>query len=300
MHNLDFLISESLKYGPRKIAVVAAHGNEVIESIIKAESMGLVEPILIGDEQKINAISKEMNYNPGQVINEADNYKAVLLTIQLIKEGRAEVIMKGKIETAELIKPVLNKESGLRTNRLLSQVILFELPVSKKIMLLSDASLNISPTLAEKAGICKNAIDVAHAIGIMEPRVALLSAVEFVNPQIPSTVDAAVLTQMNKRGQITGAILDGPVALDTVLSAKSAEQKGLVSPVTEQTDILICPDVVSANILYRSISYIAGARSCGFVYGAQVPIILLSRAESAEVKLFSIALASIVANKMRG
>jgi phosphate butyryltransferase len=203
--------------------------------------------------------------------------------------------MKGKIGTATLIRAVLDREAGLRGSRLLSQVIVFQVPGEYRLRIMTDAAINIAPSLEQKADICRNAIDVAHAIGIDKPNVALLCALEFVNPDMPATVDAAGLTLMNRRGQIIGGYLEGPIALDVPLSKFAAERKGIDSPLVENTDVFIAPDIEAANILYRSILYFAKGESGGIVVGAKVPLILLSRAETAETKIRSIAIGILAA-----
>jgi phosphate butyryltransferase len=199
--------------------------------------------------------------------------------------------MKGKIGTATLIRQVIDRETGLRGSRYLSQVIVFRVPGMDRLMLMTDAAINIAPTIEQKADICRNAIEVAHALGIEKPNVALLCALEYVNPEMPATVDAAALTMMNRRGQISGAYLEGPIALDVPLSRFAADRKGVQTPLAENTDILIAPDIEAANILYRSILYFAKAESGGIVVGGRAPLILLSRAEAPEIKIRSIAIA---------
>ncbi|MCX6620304.1 MAG: phosphate acyltransferase, partial [Acidobacteria bacterium] len=194
----------------------------------------------------------------------------------------------------KLVKAVLDRDTGLRKG-LISQVIVFQVPGFNRLMLMTDAAINIAPTLDQKADIVRNAITVAHAIGIDKPNVAMLTALEFVNAEMPATVDAASLTLMNRRGQITGGYLEGPIALDVPLSKFAADRKGIDSPLTEKTDIFICPDIEAANILYRAILYFAGGESGGVVIGAKVPIILLSRAETPQTKIRSIAIALLVA-----
>jgi phosphate butyryltransferase len=208
--------------------------------------------------------------------------------------------MKGKIKTASLIRAVLDREAGLRAGRLLSQVIVFEVPGWNRLMLMTDAAINIAPTLEQKADLCRNAIEVAHAIGIERPNVALLCALELVNADMPATVDAAALTVMNRRGQLTGAYVDGPIALDVPLSRFAAERKVIESPLVENTDVFVCPDIEAANILYRAILYFARGESGGIVIGARVPLILLSRAETPETKIRSIAIGILLARHQAG
>ena len=223
--------------------------------------------ILVGDPARIEAAAGAAGYElgPDNVVTAPDESGAIREAIKLVKEGRADSIMKGKVTTANLIRGVLDREAGLRAGRLLSQVIAFEVPGISRLMLMTDAAVNIAPTLAEKADICRNAIEVAHALGIEHPNVALLTALEFVNPMMPATVDAAALAQMNRRGQISGAYLEGPIALDAPLSRFAAERKSIDSPVVEATDIFIPPDIEAANILFRAIIYFAHG-SCGRTY----------------------------------
>lgn len=295
LKNLDELLNLARKTGPLRVAVAAAQGLEVLTALREAEQENIVESVLIGDEQAIHAICERIDFKPRNLIHEPDKRKAAFKAVQMITNGDAQLIMKGKMETVDLLKAVLDRDTGLRqAGRLLSQVILFEAPGMDRLMFLTDTSVNIAPNLLEKAEICKNIIRVAHAVGFTNPKLAALATLEFVNPQIPSTIDAACLTQMNRRGQIEGAIIDGPLALDACLSHLAAEQKGINSPIAGETDLLVAPNLDSANILYRSIIYYANARNCGFVTGARVPLILLSRAESAETKLFSIALSKVM------
>ena len=202
--------------------------------------------------------------------------------------------MKGKINTATLIRAVLDREGGLRTGRLLSQVIVFQIPGIHRLMIMTDAAINIAPTLMQKAEICRNAIEVAHAIGVAKPNLAALCALEFVNAEMPATLDAASLTLMNRRGQIEGAYIEGPIALDVPLSRFASERKRIESPLVEATDIFLAPDIEAANILYRAILYFAKGESGGIVLGARVPLILLSRAETSQTKIRSIALGILV------
>ena len=217
----------------------------------------------------------------------------------MIKDGKADLLMKGKVTTAKMIRGVLDKERGLRTGKLLSQVVTYQIPGIPRLVIITDSAITIAPTLEQKADICRNAIEVAHALGIEEPKVALLAALEFVNPAMPATLDAAALTQMNRRGQIAGAYLEGPLALDVPLSRFAAERKSIESPVVEATDIFVCPDIEAANILSRGAIYFAGAQYGGVVVGASVPLVLLSRAEHAETKINSIALALVVMKYQR-
>jgi phosphate butyryltransferase len=294
--SLDELVQAARAHGPVEVAVVAAHDPDVIGALMQARDAGLAEATLIGNLDKIRPLTDSAGWAipPERLVEEKNEAEAARKAIAMVREGRAGLLMKGKLATSTLIRAVLDKDAGLRAGRLLSQVIVFEVPGFNRLMLMSDAAINIGPSLEQKAGICRNAIEVAHAIGIPEPKIALLCAIEFVNPEMPATVDAAALTLMNRRGQISGAYLEGPIALDVPLSRFAAERKAISSPLTEATDIFIAPGIDAANILYRAILYFARGESCGIVIGAKAPLVLLSRAETPATKLRSIALGILV------
>jgi phosphate butyryltransferase len=295
------LVERARELGPARIAVVEAHDPDVLECLAQAEPLGLAEALLVGDPAKIEATAKRVGYrlNPESLIKTAGEDASIRQALDLVREGKANVVMKGKVTTANLIRGILDKERGLRTGRLLSQVVVFQVPHIPRLMIMTDGAINIAPTLAQKAEICRNAIEVAHALGMAEPKVVLLTALEFVNPDMPATVDAAALVQMNRRGQITGAYLEGPLALDVPLSRFAADRKNIQSPVVEATDVFVGPDIEAANILYRAVLYFAQGKSGGLVMGAQVPLVLLSRAETPETKIHSISLALLVMHHQR-
>ncbi|MGA2630383.1 MAG: bifunctional enoyl-CoA hydratase/phosphate acetyltransferase [Terriglobia bacterium] len=301
IQNLTELAERARELGPARIAVVEAHDPDVLESLAQAEPIGLAQPILVGAPAKIEAAAKKAGYSlrPETLIQTSGEDASIRLAIDLVREGKADLLMKGKVTTANLVRGILDKERGLRTGSQLSQVIVFQVPHIPRLMIMTDGAINIAPTLAQKVEITRNAIMVAHALGNAEPKVVLLTALEFVNPEMPATVDAAALTQMNRRGQITGAYLEGPLAMDVPLSRFAAERKNIQSPVVEATDIFIAPDIEAANILYRAILYFAHGESGGIVVGARVPLVLLSRAETPETKIRSIALALIVQHHQR-
>jgi phosphate butyryltransferase len=303
MHkSLDELVAAARSEGPASIAVAAGQDPDVLQALKQAQSMGLAEGILVGDRSRMEPMVEKVGLElaPDQLIHEPDQARAAKKAIGLIREGRASLLMKGKINTSTLIRAVLDRETGLRTGRLLSQVIVFQVPGIQRLMVMTDAAINIAPNLAQKAEICRNAIEVAHAIGVTKPNLAVLCALEFVNPEMPATLDAAGLTLMNRRGQISGAYVEGPIALDSPLSRFAAERKGIDSPLVEATDIFLAPDIEAANILYRAILYFARGESGGIVLGARVPLILLSRAETPETKIRSIALAVLVGKAAGG
>jgi phosphate butyryltransferase len=301
IRNFEELLDCARVLGPGRIAVVEAHDPDVLESLKQAGPMGLVVPTLVGEPARIQEVAGKVGYEPptGAIVPATGEEASIRKAIGLVREGQADLLMKGKVTTADLIRGVLDKERGLRTGKLLSQVIVFRIPAIPRLMVMTDAAINIAPGLEQKADLCRNAIAVAHALGIAEPNVALLAALEFVNPDMPATVDAAALVQMNRRGQISGAYLEGPLALDVPLSRFAADRKAIQSRVVEATDVFIAPDIEAANILYRSITYFAGGESGGIIVGAQVPLILLSRAEPPETKIHSICLALLMAHHQR-
>ena len=292
------LVERAQKLGPARVVVIEAHNPDVLESLKDAEPRGLAKPILVGDPAKIERVAREVGYHvrPETLLPAADEDESLRLSIDLVRDGKADFLMKGKVTTAKMIRGVLDKERGLRTGRLLSQVALFQVAHIPRLLILTDAAINIAPTLEQKVDICRNAIEVAHALGIEEPKVALLAALEFVNPAMPATIDAAALTLMNRRGQITGAYLEGPLALDVPFSRFAAERKNIQSPLVAAVDILVAPDIEAANILGRAAIYLAGAETGGVVMGTKTPLVLLSRAEPPQAKINSIALALLVMN----
>ena len=301
IHNFHELIEQARQYGPARIAVVEAHDPDVLESLAQAEPLGLAKAILVGNPAKIEAAANKVGYKlrPELLLSTPSEEASIQQSMGLVRDGKADLVMKGKVTTAHLIRGVLDKEHGLRTGKLLSQVIVFQAPGIPRLMVMTDAAINIAPTLEQKADICRNAIDVAHALGISNPKVVLLTALEFVNAAMPATVDAAALVQMNRRGQISGAYLEGPLALDVPLSRFAAERKSIQSPVVEATDVFIAPNIEAANILYRAITYFAGGPSGGIIMGARVPLVLLSRAEPPETKIHSICLALLAMHHQR-
>ena len=297
MRTLDELVEAARSHGPATVAVAAGHDPDVIEALKQAKDLGLAESLLVGDSNKIHSLANGagLDVSLEQVLHEPDEGSAAAEAIRLVREGKADLLMKGKISTSKLMRAVLQRDSGLRTGGALSQVIVFQVPGFDRLMLMTDAAINIAPTLAQKAELCRNAIRVAQAIGIEKPNVAVLCGLEFVNPDMPATIDAAALAGMNRRGQIADTYVEGPIALDVPLSRFAADRKGIESPIVENTDIFLAPDIEAANILYRAILYFAKGESGGIVVGAKVPLILLSRAETPETKIRSIALGILVA-----
>jgi phosphate acetyltransferase len=267
-------------------AVVWPQSDVALRGTVEAAIEGLIEPTLIGDESAMKALAAKIGLDISQypVVQADTEGKAAELGVAMCRAGNAQAMMKGSLHTDELMKAAMHRDLGLRTARRISHVFIMDTPAYARTLLITDAAINI----------VQNAIDLAHALGIPEPKVALLSAVETVNPKIVSTLHAAALCKMADRGQITGGILDGPLAFDTAVSAKAAAIKKLVSPVTGQADILVVPDLESGNMLAKQLEYLGGAQLAGIVLGARVPTILTSRADSAETRLTSCAVAVLL------
>jgi phosphate acetyltransferase len=277
-------------------AVVWPLSDVAMRGAVEAAEEGLIEPTLIGDEAEMKALAAKIGVDigPYSIRQAATESKAAEIAVAICRAGEAQALMKGSLHTDELLKPAMARDTGLRTARRISHVFIMDTPAYARTLLITDAAINIVPELEDKVHIVQNAIDLAHALGIPEPKVALLSAIETVNPKIKSTLDAAALCKMADRGQITGGILDGPLAFDTAVSQKAASIKNLVSPVTGQADILVVPDLESGNMLAKQLEYLGGAQLAGIVLGARVPTILTSRADSAETRLVSCAVAVLL------
>lgn len=294
---LESLIDKATQLEGNTVAVAVAEDEEVLEAVIEALNRNLADFILFGDKEKINTIlnlnhldSKKWSKKLS-VVHADSNALAAELAVRAVSNKEATVLMKGNIPTSVLLKAVLNKEFGLRTGNVLSHAAVFEVPDFDRFIIVTDAGMNISPDLEQKAQIVKNAATLARAIGIEYPKVAPIAAVEVVNPVMQATVDAAALSMMNKRGQLTGCIVDGPLALDNAVSALAAEHKGIHSEVAGRADILLVPTIEVGNVLYKSLIYFAKAKVGAVIAGAKAPIVLTSRADSAESKLYSLALA---------
>jgi phosphate acetyltransferase len=277
-------------------AVVWPLSDVAMKGAVEAALAGLIEPTLIGPKEKMQALAAKIGVDiaPYPVVEAETEAKAAEAAVAICRAGNAQALMKGSLHTDELLKPAMARDTGLRTARRISHVFIMDTPAYARTLLITDAAINITPQLEDKVHIVQNAIDLAHALGIPEPKVALLSAVETVSPKIASTLDAAALCKMADRGQITGGILDGPLAFDTAVSQKAASIKKLVSPVTGTADILVVPDLESGNMLAKQLEYLGGAQLAGIVLGARVPTILTSRADSAETRLTSCAVAVLL------
>jgi phosphotransacetylase len=268
---------------------------------MEAGQKGLIEPILVGPAEKIAAIAKSAGINLGrtQVIDVPDSRGAAAKAVELVRQGKAELLMKGSLHTDDLLGAVVAREIGLRTGRRISHVFIMDVPTYHKVLIVTDAAINIAPTLEDKVDICQNAIDLAIALGLAEPKVAILAAVEMVNSKMPATLDAAALCKMAERGQITGGLLDGPLAFDNAINTQAAKTKGIRSLVAGDPDILLAPDLEAANILAKLLTFLANADSAGLVLGARVPIILTSRADSVRSRIASCGVAMLAAHARR-
>ena len=275
----------------RKIAVVCAHDEHTLEAITKAANDDLVYPILIGNEKKINELLTQLNYaKEKEIIHEEDPIKAVQIAVDLVKKGEVKSIMKGKIETGTLMKVLVNREHGIRKSDTMSLLGVMEAPFYHKVFGLTDPGLLTYPTLSQKEAEIRNAVEAFHALGIENPKVALLCAIEKVNPKMQETLDADTLKHLD----IPGCIIEGPISLDLACDPESANIKGYTSSVAGDADILVVPNITSGNVLAKSVTVLGGGRTCGIVLGAQVPIILVSRSATADDKYYTIILGALI------
>ena len=289
------LIDRARSHGILKVAVVHPCDAMSLESVVSAKDAGLIEPLLVGPENKIRMMAHQAKIDISTLAIEttAHSHAAAARGVALVHEGRVDALMKGSLHTDELMGAVVDHEKGLRTERRMSHCFVMATRGHNEPLIVTDAAINIAPTLSDKADIVQNAIDLAHAIGLDDVRVALLSATETVNAAIPSTIEAAALCKMADRGQITGATLDGPLALDNAIDMGAVKQKHISSPVAGRANVLVVPDLVSGNILAKTLSFMVHAEAAGLVVGARVPIILTSRADSEAARVASCALATL-------
>ena len=293
MKSLNEILSLAQKIGPQKIAVAAPEDKEILLALNEAVTERIIKGILVGDSDKIQNLSKDskVNINNFEIIDEKDGFKASLMCCRLVNEKKAALMMKGLVGTAAFLKAILDKEKGLTSGRLLSHLAVFEISSYPKLLMLTDVAINIAPDLLEKAQIIQNAVDMALCLGIDRPFVACIAAIEKINPEkMPSTVDAAALSMMAKRGQIKGAVVDGPFGFDNAVSVEAARIKGVKSEIAGKADILLVPYIESGNVIYKTLTELAKARCAAIVLGAKAPVVLTSRADSHETKLLSIAL----------
>lgn len=276
-----------------RVAIAAAHDDNVLSSIKEVYDKGYVEPILIGDKEKIFRIANEIELDVSKmnIIKEIEDAKSARIAVDMINSKEADILMKGYLHTSELLRAVLEKEHGLRTGNVISHVSVFEVNTYGKLLMVTDAGINISPDLKQKAEIIQNAVNIGLKLGIERPKVAVLSAVEVVNPSMESTIHAAALSKMAQRGQIVNCSVDGPLAMDNAINLDAALHKHIQSDVAGDADILVAPNIESANILVKSLSFLYKCNSCSVLSGAKVPIVVTSRADDSITKYYSIILA---------
>lgn len=299
MRSLKELVELAKKKEKKKVVVACCQDKEVLLAVERARKLGLVEAVLIGDINKTKDIADSLNINliNYELINIEDLLQACLKAVELVSSKKADMVMKGLVDTFIILKAVLNKEVGLRDGKILSQVSILDIPNYDRLILLTDPAMNISPDLNTKKQIIENAVEVARSIEIKEPKVACICAKEKVNPKMIDTVEAKELEEMCKRGEIKNCIVGGPLALDNAISVEAAKHKNIDNPVAGKADILLVPDIKCGNVLYKSVTFFAQGETAGIVMGAKAPVILTSRSDSDISKLNSIALGVLVTSK---
>jgi phosphate acetyltransferase len=298
----EALLARCAKLEPIPTAVAHPCDESSLSGAIEAARLKLIKPILVGPAAKIAAVgaAAKLDLKSYEIVDAAHSHESAAKAVSLVREGRAELLMKGSLHTDELMGAVVAREGGLRTARRISHVFVMDVPTYHKVLVVTDGAINIAPTLEDKADILRNAIDLVVSLGREKPKVAILAAVETVTSKMPATIDAAALCKMADRGQIHGAILDGPLAFDNAISAEAAKIKGIRSEVAGDPDILLAPDLEAGNILAKQLTFLANADSAGLVLGAKVPIILTSRADSVRARIASCAVAMLAAHARRG
>lgn len=296
--NFDELLALAVEKGPKRIAVACAQDDDVLKAVKSAYDKGIANGYLIGDVELIKSIAKEIDLDLSgfELINILDLAEAALKAVELVSSGKADLVMKGLVDTSIILKAVLNKEVGLRKGNVLSHVAVFDVPTYHKILLVTDAAMNIAPDVHTKKQIIENTLFVTRALHIEMPNVGVIAAKEKVTESMIATVDAGELVKMNKEGLITGCKVGGPFALDNAISKEAAEIKGIKDPMAGDVDVLLCPTIEAGNVLYKALNFLANAQSAGIIVGAKAPVILTSRADSDESKLNSIALGVLMAS----
>ncbi|MCA0386677.1 MAG: phosphate butyryltransferase [Firmicutes bacterium] len=296
--NFDELLALAVEKGPKNISVAVAQDDDVLKAIKVAYDKGIVKGYLVGDEALIREIAKEIDLDLSgfEIINLLDMAEASLKAVELVSTGKADLVMKGLVDTSIILKAVLNKEVGLRTGNALSHVAVFDVPTYHKILMVTDAAMNIAPDLMTKKQIIENTLFVTKALNIDMPNVGVIAAKEKVSEAMIATVDAGELVKMNQNGDIKGCKVGGPFALDNAVSKEAAEIKGIKDPMAGDVDVLLCPTIEAGNVLYKALNFLANAKSAGIIVGAKAPVVLTSRADSDESKLNSIALGVLMAS----
>lgn len=294
LKSIEVFIERAKARKTRRIAVAAAEDKPVLEAVKAAMHEGIVIPILVGDEKQIREIAKEIDFSLDgiEIVNEMKPAVSCKKAVALIRDNKAEILMKGLVGTADLLRAVLNKEDGLRKGSTISHIAFFESPYYHKLFVVTDAAMNVAPEFKEKKAILENAVEAYHRLGIENPKVSIIAAVETINEKMEATVHAGMLAMMNKRGQIKGCLIDGPFAIDNAVSAEACHHKKIETEVGGDSDILVLPDIEAANVLYKALNFLGGAQSAAVIMGASVPIVLTSRADSEKTKLNSIALSA--------
>ena len=293
------LLLERCRSFERVVTAVAHPCDETaLAAAVDAAERGLITPILVGPQARIREVARASGIDLGsyRIVDAPHSHGAAARAVELVRQGDAQLLMKGSLHSDEILAAVVARETGLRTSRRLSHVFIMDVPTYHKVLIVTDAAINIAPTLDDKADICQNAIDLAIALGVKAPKIAILAAVETVNSKMPATIDAAALCKMADRRQISGGILDGPLAFDNAISAEAAKMKGITSEVAGDPDILLVPDLEAGNMLAKQLTFLANADSAGIVLGARVPIILTSRADSVRSRIASCAVAMLAAH----
>lgn len=297
--HFEEIIKVAQQKGPKTLAVAVAQDLDVLLAVKRAKDLGIADAILVGDEALIRQVAQEngMDITTFKLVHTEDNTQACRTAVQLVRQGDAHVVMKGLVDTSIILKAVLDREIGLRTNNVLSHVAVADIAGYDRLFYITDAAMNIDPDLQTKKQIIENGLQVANALGNEQPKVACLCAVEKVNPKMQATLDAAELVKMNESGELTGCMVAGPLALDNAVSVEAAKHKGIVNPVAGNADLLLVPYIEAGNVLYKSIVFFAQGKIAGIVVGAKAPIVLTSRADSDIAKLNSIAIGVLMASK---
>lgn len=298
--NFDAILKIAKEKGPKTLSVACAQDRDVLKAIDNANKYGISNAVLVGDKEKIQEICLEENIDISkyEVLDIKDNVEASAKAVELVSSGKADIVMKGLVDTAIILKAILNKETGLRTGNILSHVAVFEVKAYPKLLLVTDAAMNIAPDLNTKKQILENSLYVSRALNIDNAKVGVIAAKEKFNPKMIATIDAVELVKMNLNGQIKDCIVGGPFALDNAVSKEAAKIKGIDHPVAGDVDIMLCPTIEAGNVIYKTLTFLCNAKSAGIIVGAKAPIVVTSRADSEDAKLNSIALSALMAAKM--
>lgn len=297
IHNLNELVLRAKARPVKRMAVAAAEDEHVLKALRDAMKEEIISPLLVGDQREIERIAQAIGFSlhgVEVVDNREGASHSAQIAVSIVARGEADFLMKGFVSTGDLLKAVLNKEEGLRTDRLLSHVAFFESPYYHKILGVTDVAMNIAPDLEAKAQIIANAVRACHGIGIDNPKVAVVAAVEVVNPKMEATLHAASLKEMNQRGELPGCVVDGPLAVDIAVNREAAKHKGIGGDVAGDCDVILAPDIEAGNMFYKALNFLGGASSAAVIMGATVPVVLTSRSDDERSKLLSIALASLI------